>query len=323
MKGINKSKLLCLIVLLFGFVFNFQNIYASDIINFPEQVDFTISYIDGSHKIQGVEFNIYKIGDIDKNNNISLCEEFKKYPIEDNKSIRTQWNDYANTLKGYVKKDNVKALYKGKTDKNGLLNTKLQKGLYLIVGEVLITENHKYVTNPFIVMLPELDKESGKYLNKTTAYPKFTKEKNLKNKINIDVLKVWDDDGYENKRPSFIEVELLANGKPKENVKLNKKNNWTYVWKNLDSSVSWTVVEKNVNKEIYRVKVTNYENSFVITNIYIPSYTTPKNPPKKPPMIPQTGQSWLPVYLLSGLGIVSIGIGYVKEKRKEGESCEK
>ena len=202
------------------------------------------------------------------------------------------------------------------------MNTKLQKGLYLIVGEDLVTEKYKYVTSPFIVLLPELDKETGKYLNKTTAYPKFTKEENLKNKINIDVLKVWDDDGYENKRPSFIEVCLLADGKLKENVKLNKKNNWTYVWKNLDPGISWTVVEKNVNKDIYRVKVTNYENSFVITNIYIPPYTPPNNPPKKPPMIPQTGQLWLPVYLLSGLGIVSIVIGYIKEK-KEGESYEK
>ena len=202
------------------------------------------------------------------------------------------------------------------------MNTKLQKGLYLIVGEDLVTEKYKYVTSPFIVLLPELDKETGKYLNKTTAYPKFTKEENLKNKINIDVLKVWDDDGYENKRPSFIEVELLADGKLKENVKLNKKNNWTYVWKNLDPGISWTVVEKNVNKDIYRVKVTNYENSFVITNIYIPPYTPPNNLPKKPPMIPQTGQLWLPVYLLSGLGIVSIVIGYIKEK-KEGESYEK
>lgn len=320
MKGINKSKLLCLLVLLFGFVFNFQNIYANNIINSPEQVDFTISYIDGSHKIQGAEFNIYKIGDIDKNNSISLCEEFKKYPIEDNKSIRTQWNDYANTLKGYVKKDNVKALYKGKTDKNGLLNTKLQKGLYLIVGGDLITEKHKYATSPFIVMLPELDKESGKYLNKTTAYPKFTKEKNLKNKINIDVLKVWDDDGYENKRPGFIEVELLGNGKSKESVRLNKDNNWTYVWKNLDSSISWTVVEKNVNRKRYEVKVKNYDNSFVITNIYLPA-TLPKPAPtpqqvdfKKPPMLPQTGQLWWPVYFLSGMGIISIVIGYIKEK---------
>lgn len=322
MKGMNKRKLVCFFVLLFSFILNFQNIYASNITNSPEQIDFTISYTDGSIKIQGAEFNIYKIGNIDKNNNISLCEEFKKYPIKDNKFSESQLNEYANTLKGYVKKDNVKPLYKGKTDKNGLLNTKLQKGLYLIVGEDLVTEKYKYVTSPFIVLLPELDKETGKYLNKTTAYPKFTKEENLKNKINIDVLKVWDDDGYENKRPSFIEVCLLADGKLKENVKLNKKNNWTYVWKNLDPGISWAVVEKNVNKDIYRVKVTNYENSFVITNIYIPPYTPPNNLPKKPPMIPQTGQLWLPVYLLSGLGIVSIVIGYIKEK-KEGESYEK
>lgn len=112
----------------------------------------------------------------------------------------------------------------------------------------------------------------------------------------------------------------MGNGKSKESVRLNKDNNWTYVWKNLDSSISWTVVEKNVNRKRYEVKVKNYDNSFVITNIYLPA-TLPKPAPtpqqvdfKKPPMLPQTGQLWWPAYFLSGMGIISIVIGYIKEK---------
>ncbi|EFD04434.1 LPXTG-motif cell wall anchor domain protein [Peptostreptococcus anaerobius 653-L] len=327
MKGINKSKLLCLFVLLFGIAFNFQNVYASNNINSPEQIDFTISYTDGSDGIKDAEFSIYKIGNIDKNNNISLSEDFSKYPINYDKVKKSQWNEYANTLKGYVKKDKVKAFCKGKTDDKGLLNVKVNKGLYLIVGEDLFTGSYKYMSNPFVVLLPEKDTETGIYLDKSRAYPKLTKETRTKKTIDLDVLKVWDDDGYENKRPGFIEVELLGNGKSKESVRLNKDNNWTYVWKNLDSSVSWTVVEKNVNRKRYEVKVKNYDNSFVITNIYLPA-TLPKPAPtpqqvafKKPPMLPQTGQLWWPVYFLSGMGIISIVIGYVKEKRK-GEGNE-
>lgn len=314
MNKLNKSKLVCLFVLLFSFISNFQNIYASNNINSPEQIDFTISYTDGSYGIKDAEFSIYKIGNIDKNNNISLSEDFSKYPIGDGQANEIKWNEYANTLKGYIKKDKIKEFCKGKTDDKGLLNVKVTKGLYLIVGEDLFTDSYKYITNPFFVLLPERDEETGKYLDKSTAYPKFSKEKLLRKKIDLDVLKVWDDDGYENKRPSFIEVELLGNGKSKESVKLNKDNNWTYVWKNLDSSISWTVVEKNVDRKRYQVKVKNYENSFVITNIYTPPYTPPDNPPKKPPMLPQTGQLWWPVYFLSGMGIISIVIGYIKEK---------
>ena len=314
MNKLNKSKLVCLFVLLFSFISNFQNIYASNNINSPEQIDFTISYTDGSYGIKDAEFSIYKIGNIDKNNNISLCEDFSKYPINYDNVKKSQWNEYANTLKGYVKKDKIKAFCKGKTDDKGLLNVRLNKGLYLIVGEDLFTGSYKYMSNPFIVLLPEKDTETGIYLDKSRAYPKLTKETRTKKTIDLDVLKVWDDDGYENKRPGFIEVELLGNGKSKESVKLNKDNNWTYVWKNLDSSISWTVIEKNVDIKRYQVKVKNYENSFVITNIYTPPYTPPDNPPKKPPMLPQTGQLWWPVYFLSGMGIISIVIGYIKEK---------
>lgn len=332
MNKLNKSKLVCLFVLLFSLISNFQNIYASNNINSPEQIDFTISYTDGSYGIKDAEFSIYKIGNIDKNNNISLCEDFSKYPINYDKVKKSQWNEYANTLKGYVKKDKIKAFCKGKTDDKGLLNVRLNKGLYLIVGEDLFTGSDKYMSNPFVVLLPEKDTETGIYLDKSRAYPKLTRENRSKKTIDLDVLKVWDDDGYENKRPGFIEVELLGNGESKESVRLNKDNNWTYVWKNLDSSISWTVVEKNVNRKRYEVKVKNYENSFVITNIYLP--TTPKEPAtpkeqatppkpdptpqevafKKPPMLPQTGQEWRPVYFLSAMGIISIVIGYIKEK---------
>lgn len=316
MEKLNKSKIVCLMILLFSFILNFNSVQAST--KTSEHIDFTISYTDQGEKIEGIEFFIYKIGNLDAQREITLNNEFKKYPIEIKKNNSAQWNEYANTLKGYVKRDNIKPLYKQNTNSNGEATFKLEKGLYLVIGEDFSTKQYRYKTNPYIVMLPEIEKETGKLLDKSISYPKFTKEKITKRKIDIEVIKIWNDSGMESERPDFITVELLENGKIKDNIRLSKKNNWTYTWKNLDFDSSYLVVEKNIDKK-YKVSVENYGKNFVITNtIDIP----PVYPPNTPPMIPETGQLWWPIYLLSGIGIISIVIGYAKEKRK-GEYNEK
>lgn len=301
---------MCLILLIFSFLFNIGNVYGES--EKPKYVDFTISFDDNGEKIEGFEFLIYKIGDFDDDYKVTLTNDFKDYPIDIKNTNESEWNDYANSLKGYIKRDKIRPSYKGKTNRDGLLNVKVEDGLYLVIGNDLVLDDYKYETSPFIVLLPERIIETGQYLDKASANVKFSKER-LTRKIDLDVLKVWDDDGNEKKRPEYIEVELLENGKVREIVKLNRKNDWSYIWKGLNPNSSWLVVEKGIDKGIYKVKVKNYKNSFVITNIY-----RPEEPIKKPPRIPQTGQLWWPVFALSGLGIISILIGYIKEKRKGG-----
>ncbi|MFP5528099.1 Cna B-type domain-containing protein [Peptococcus simiae] len=316
MEKLNKSRIVCLLILLFSFILNFNPVHAST--ESLEHIDFTISYKDQGKKIKGIEFMVYRIANLDNQGKISLTDEFKKYPIEINNKNVAYWNDYANTIKGYVKRDKINPLSKKNTDSNGEVSFILDKGVYLVIGEDFKAKEYLYKTNPYIVMLPEIEKESGKVLYKTISRPKFTKEKITNNKIDLDVLKVWNDSGRESERPSFITVDLLENGKLKDSIRLSKENNWTHTWKNLDPDSSYLVIEKNVDDK-YKVRVESYGKSFTITNtIDIP----PTYPPKKPPRIPQTGQLWWPVYLLSALGIVSISIGYAKEKRK-GECNEK
>lgn len=319
MKKINKIHIVCLVVLLFNFIFNLNKVFASDSKVDFDKVNFTISYIDMGKKIEGVNFRVYKIGNIDENNDITLTKAFESYPLGLNKSKENEWNEYANTLKGYVDKDKQVPSFEGKTDKDGLINLKLEKGLYFVAGDDLFTDKYKYTTSPFVVRLPEFDKETDNFLGETLARPKFIRKDFTNGKIDIDILKVWDDKGYENQRPEFVEVDLLENNKVKDSVKLNKDNNWTYVWKGLDLNNSWDVVEKNVDKEKYKVKVKKENNSLVITNVYIPAK---EQKPEKPQTIPFTGQLWWPVYLLSGIGILSILLAYVKEKRK-GKANEK
>ena len=42
-----------------------------------------------------------------------------------------------------------------------------------------------------------------------------------------EVLKVWDDEGYEDQRPESLRVDLYANGKKIDSVTLDESNRWT------------------------------------------------------------------------------------------------
>ncbi|MDO5018809.1 MAG: adhesin, partial [Lagierella massiliensis] len=145
MKKQNKRQIGSLLFLLFCLLFNTQISFASEM---PKLIHFTISYEDKGQKIQGAKFSIYKIGDVGEYNKVILNGDFKDYPVDIRSINRDEWNEYANTLKAYAKKDNVKATFEGTTDKNGIISAKLKKGLYLVVGQDLIRNGYRYKTNP-------------------------------------------------------------------------------------------------------------------------------------------------------------------------------
>lgn len=83
--------------------------------------------------------------------------------------------------------------------------------------------------------------------------------------VDKKVIKVWDDNGSTENRPSSIAAELLADGQIYDTVTLNELNNWQYQWHDLDASRSWSVREKYVPAG-YTASVTQNGNIFIITN---------------------------------------------------------
>lgn len=94
----------------------------------------------------------------------------------------------------------------------------------------------------------------------------------------IPVKKVWEGDkGSEDMRPEYIEVQLKANDKNVgEPVKLNKENDWSYVFEDLDvkddtgKDIAYSVVEVNVPTG-YEVKYDYKDGEYTITNTFTPS----------------------------------------------------
>lgn len=77
------------------------------------------------------------------------------------------------------------------------------------------------------------------------------------------VKKVWQDDGIN--RPKSVKVTLMRNGEPFETVEINEGCNWKYIWTNLASGYSWTIVEKDV-PEGYQAAYNIVTDTTTITN---------------------------------------------------------
>ncbi len=86
------------------------------------------------------------------------------------------------------------------------------------------------------------------------------------NMKDINVQKVWNDNGFENKRPSSVQVELYADGKLVDRLTLSDSNGWKATFKNVDVSSNIKVVEVGSSSD-YDVSYSgNAENGFVITS---------------------------------------------------------
>lgn len=168
--------------------------------------------------------------------------------------------------------------------------------------------------------------------------------------VSYQIIKRWVDLGYETNRPKSVTIEILKNGVPYTTQILSDENNWTYNWTAPDDGSDWLVVERDTGKA-YTVTVTESEGVFVVTDSYteeleedpLPEGPAPTESPvpedpangnqdgstpadsNTPVMptgnLPQTGQLWWPVPLMSAGGLVLFALGWAM-RRKGGHGHE-
>lgn len=259
--------------------------------------------INLSYVVEGADFDIYMVGSTTDQGDFVLTGDFADY------QINLESEDAAKTLASYVKGDNIKPMDTAKTDAEFKAKfNNLSKGVYLIIGSVITVDGMTYTPSPVMVSLPKWDNDVLLWdLNVKGKY----KMDNWEELVNISALKVWKDDGNTEARPNEISVSLTKNGDVYDTVKLNKDNNWTYKWKNLDGSYSWSIIEKDVPKG-YEVSVEQNEWSFVITNTYKKEQSTT---PTTTSNLPQTGQLWWPVSALVFAGLCFVAIGVIRRRK--------
>ncbi len=86
----------------------------------------------------------------------------------------------------------------------------------------------------------------------------------------LKIIKVWNDEGYEEVRPEKVKVKLFANGKVAETIEITADDNWEYTFQNMER------YDEDGNEIVYTVTeeaIAGYEtmiDGFKITNTYIP-----------------------------------------------------
>lgn len=247
-----------------------------------ENASIAFSYVTG-----GVEFKLYKVGDVNDDGSFSLNGQFEKY------SISLTDSNAASTLALYARRDNINSLRTEETDKNGqIIFSNLDNGIYLIVGETVKKDRVTYTSQPVLAktVSGETIEINGKFESETdppgsshgggsggggghsssVSYRKIT------------AVKVWKGDGEKEE----VTVQLLRNGKVEKEAVLNEDNNWRYEWSVTSRTDTWSVVEKTVPKG-YVVSIEKDGMTYVITNT--PENEVPKTPgDKENPKNPET-----------------------------------
>ncbi|MDO4459503.1 MAG: Cna B-type domain-containing protein, partial [Clostridia bacterium] len=100
---------------------------------------------------------------------------------------------------------------------------------------------------------------------------------NTEKVISATVTKVWDDAGFEKKRPESIKIQLLMDGEEYDDpVELSADNNWTYTWEELYKITSDGVVHNYEVTEVesryysveYKVKENGDNLEFTVINTF-------------------------------------------------------
>jgi hypothetical protein len=292
--------------------------------------------------LAGVQFDLYRIADMDESGNLTLVAPFRNYPVSVSHVDQVP-ETLAGTLEGYILRDNLEPDYSQKTDQNGRALFVLDEqgvvpGLFLVMGRVHKQDGYQYHTLPVVLSLPYHMMEN-EWVDQIILKPKMDGKPDVPEQpfIKRKVLKIWKDRGYEYARPHEIVVELLRDGEVYDTQILSRINNWRYEWAELPADHEWVLTEKPVDG--YRVSIEQLGITFVVTNTYdreivVPTPTpgptwppeviptpTPKptkkprpTPTMDPSVLPQTGQIWWPVPALMVSGLILIALGLIRRR---------
>lgn len=270
--------LLCLFSLVFIFVATLP-VYASG---------YSIEIIC---PLDNLEVSLYRVGD-----DRGFVAPFDKYPL----SLDGDWQGTCNALVNYIKVDLIEPLKKQDTNvDNKVTFDGLEKGIYLVSIKQEEREGFVYFfQNSMFDLKGDLEAEI-KYDKKTID--------DLPSSIHV--LKKWENDNVES-RPTSVSVVLYKGADIIDKQVLNKDNNWSFTWDNLDNTFEYSVMEETVSSG-YKVSVSSQGNTIMITN----SGSVSEKEEKVDGKLPLTGQLWWPVPILFILGALCLFKGNKDEKK--------
>lgn len=310
---------------------------------------------DEDHPMDGVTFHFYRVKEVEADGTLGkYTQNFQEAAttitgkdLNDSEAMRKN----AQSLLSFVAGHSIVPDHTKETDGEGGIHlTGLEPGCYLIQGSSKTYNGMIYTPTTVLITLSAAQPNVAtrvKYGAEAISYPDPTVQRH--------VLKVWEDEGNEEKRPESVTVDLFRDGALYASVDLSAENNWRHDWTGLAAGHDWQVAEREV--EGYTVSVSQTGNTFaatfVITNTIDEDLEDPDTPKgnkdpeeTKPPVetkdpeesgrpdgddddegedipdndtpltnLPQTGQLWWPVPLMAMGGVVLTFLGVMRHRR--------
>lgn len=274
---------------------DFEMLENSNLVDFNRKGSITITLTDeDDNGIKDAEISIYKVASaIEKDHMLSFVytDELKDCEVSlDDLTIEGISKDIDKCV------DNSVSGVSKLTSSEGIVKyTELDLGLYL-VRQTNKVKGYS-VIDSFLVMIPRVI--DNKWTYDIESNPKTEIYKTM----DVKVIKVWNKQNKNTKLPEYVKVQLLKGEEVIDTVTLNSDNNWNYTWEDIVKSDEYNVVEIDI-PEGYTATYKNNEFTFTITN-------TDK--------LPQTGQIYLPIIILSSLGMMFILLGIFQLRRESNE----
>lgn len=271
-----------------------------------------IHYFYEETPLTGAQFQVFRVGGVDVYGELYLDGNFAGYPVD---MTTDDMAALAEMLYGYAMMDHLVPEYSVTVDEKGdAVVSDLPEGIYLVIGLKHSDDVHDYLTEPQLVILPSWNADNV-WSYSMDLYPKGSVEVRP---VKLKVLKQWDDEGNEHKRPASITVTLLRDGEVYDTVELTAENNWRHTWEELPGGSLWTVVEDVPDG--YTVFYSQEGITYLIVNTCDepPPPTEPEDPDD--PDLPDTGLLWWPVPVMLALGVILIVLGAMDRRgdRHEG-----
>lgn len=214
------------------------------------------------------------------------------------------------TLQSLLERDGVVPTAQATSDSAGQVRMQdLQVGVYLMTASTVKQGAYRYVASPAIFALPQKGSD-GELDYDVVVAPKLEPQKVEPTKYRL--VKLWQDEPVKDRRPTSIQVDVLADGKLFKRVTLSAQNDWTFEWQDETGDRRWSVAEKLSGSYEVRTAVDN--NVFTLTNVAPePENPEPEGPLSKTGMDGKVGGVAIVLFLT---GLVLIGAGRVRGRNE-------
>lgn len=229
----------------------------------------TIDLQYNGQKLSGGRFDLYRVADLDDTAalSFSLTGAFQQAGTRDGVDINA-----VKTAADVEKTASIMKKYVGSAQKAASVVTQdgeataagLPLGIYLVVQSE--TPADYSLAAPFLVYFPTVNSDGTGWVYDSTAAPKVTYEPPVKPLVQVQVVKEWDDAGFESVRPATVLAALYRNGALYQTQTLSADTGWQYTWSGLSADYTWTVGELDVS-DTYFCLIAQDGSKWMLTNV--------------------------------------------------------